>query len=195
MNKGQAVKIAEQVTFGGSGLERAGLVRDKPDDIARLKADPDARALVFWRGKPLLTGQDHNIAGLLPMDHPVLAEAKGPIFLGMDESGPRFAYDISAWEPAELPDTLNAFLDASVIIHPEIGDTMAFHELRAAMTHLSPRDAEMIVSALAVLSWHRSHRFCSQCGRPSVMDQAGWRRICPDCGGLHFPQLTRWLSC
>ena len=182
------MKIAEQVTFGGSGLDRAGLLRDKPDEIAKLMADPTSRALLFWRGKVLLAGPDRDSAALLVLDHSILNNVKDPIFLGRDEMGPRFAYDISAWEPVELPDTLGAFLDPSEQIHPDLGHDMAFVELRSVLTKLTPRDAELIATSLAVLNWHRSHKFCSRCGHPSEMDQAGWRRVCPSCEGQHFPR-------
>lgn len=182
------MKIAEQVTFGGSGLEREGLLRDKPEEIAKLLANPDARALLLWRGKPLLQGDQREVAGLIPLDHKVLRDAKEPIFLGQDEGGPRFAFDISRWEPQEMPETLGAFLDPSEQVHPDLGEAFAFVELRSAMTRLSPRDAELIATAMAVLNWHRTHKFCSKCGARSRMDQAGWRRICDSCQGLHFPR-------
>ena len=109
------MKIAEQVTFGGSGLEREGLLRDKPEEIAKLLANPDARALLLWRGKPLLQGDQREVAGLIPLDHKVLRDAKEPIFLGQDEGGPRFAFDISRCEPQEMPETRPSD-------HPVVGD-------------------------------------------------------------------------
>ena len=71
------MKIAEQVTFGGSALNRAAELRGQPEEIARLLADPDARGLPIWRGKPLFLGEDCSDLGWLPIGHKVLEDARG----------------------------------------------------------------------------------------------------------------------
>ena len=86
------MKNAEQVTFGGSGLDRAGEVRGNPQALKAAMADPDARAVVFWRGKPLMSTE--RPAGLirLAMDHAALRDAaEAPILLGREEGAPVFA--------------------------------------------------------------------------------------------------------
>ena len=183
------MKIAETVTFGGSGLDRAGELRGKPDEIGRLMQDAGARGLPIWRGKPLFAGENQEHAGWLEIGHPVLDDAReAPVLLGLDEGDARFAYDISAWEPEEVPDTLGAFFDPSQQRHPLLEGDLAFAELRGAMTRLTPRDAELIATGKAVLNWHRSHRFCARCGARSAVAMAGWQRDCPSCDGHHFPR-------
>jgi NAD+ diphosphatase len=56
------------------------------------------------------------------------------------------------------------------------------------MTDLTPRAAELVATAKAVLHWHRSHGFCAVCGAASEMTQGGWQRSCPACGAQHFPR-------
>ena len=184
------MKSAETVTFGGSGLDRAGEIRDNPEAVAAAKADPKALAIVFWRGKPLI--QMDNPAELvrLSMDHDVLAEAtEEPILLGREEDAPRFAYDMSAWVPHDLDETqLGGFLDASEQRHPALPDGQAFAELRRVMTWLTPRDAELAATGKAILGWHETHRFCACCGTASNITQAGWQRRCPACSAGHFPR-------
>ena len=51
---GWTMKHAETVTFGGSGLDRAGEVRSDREAVATLQADSAARAILFWRGKILV---------------------------------------------------------------------------------------------------------------------------------------------
>jgi len=183
------VRIAEQVTFGGSGLNRAAELRGKSEEITRLIGDATALGLPIWRGKPLFRGADKDRLGLLPMDHPVMALAtEAPIFLGLDEAGPRFAVDISGWEPPEVPDTISAFFDPSVQTHPDLPDDHAFAELRGVMTQISAREAELAATAKAILSWHQSHGFCAKCGTKSDIYMAGWQRDCPSCGTHHFPR-------
>lgn len=181
------MKNAESVTFGGSGLNRAAELRA---DVTDLLADPRSTVVVLWRGKPLIAEPD-TLAQLvrLPLDHPVLAMAKGaPIFLGIEDTGPVFAQDISAWQPEALDDaTLNAFTDPSRQQHPLLPEAQ-FVELRMVMNALSPRDAELVATARALFNWHRSHRFCAQCGQPSDMAMAGWQRDCGKCGASHFPR-------
>ncbi|WP_321830919.1 NAD(+) diphosphatase [Thalassovita sp.] len=181
------MKNAESVTFGGSGLNRAAELRA---DVSGLLADPRSTIVALWRGKPLIAEPD-TLAQLvrLPLDHPVLELAKGaPIFLGIEDTGPVFAQDISAWHPEALDDaTLNAFTDPSRQQHPLLPEAQ-FVELRMVMNALSPRDAELVATARALFNWHRSHRFCAQCGQPSDLAMAGWQRNCGKCGASHFPR-------
>ena len=39
-----------------------------------------------------------------------------------------------------------------------------------------------------MLAWHARHRFCANCGAPTDMSQAGWKRECPACKVEHFPR-------
>ena len=178
------MKIAETVTFGGSGLDRhAGLRRDA---AGLAEALVQGRVLPVWRGKPMMDG-----ARLVwvPAGHPVLALAGPPVFLGVDDGVPRFAADLSDWSPeagADAPDA--GFFDASVQRHPALGGGEGFVELRGVMTDLTPREAELVATAKAVLQWHRSHGFCSACGAKSNSAVGGWQRSCPACGTQHFPR-------
>ncbi|MCJ8140403.1 NAD(+) diphosphatase [Falsirhodobacter halotolerans] len=71
---------------------------------------------------------------------------------------------------------------------PALPAGAAFTELRAAMRHLPPAEAEAAATAKALAHWHRMHGFCSACGVPSVMAAGGWHRDCPACGTRHFPR-------
>jgi NAD+ diphosphatase len=180
------MKHAETVTFGGSGLERGAHLRA---DIGKIAADSSARCIVIWRGKPLLTHEDGGLARV-PLDHPIMADA-GPlqVFLGLDDTGPVFVMSLEKWDPdLGEEDELGAFLDPSLQRHPSMPAEACFAELRAIMTQLSPRDAELAATARAVLAWHSSHQFCSACGQSSIVVDAGWRRICPACETQHFPR-------
>lgn len=185
------LKNAEQVTFGGSGLDRAAQIRDDATALQAALSDPNARCVVFWRGKPLVIG---DTLALIAMDHPVLQAGFGgiinePVFLGLDDTAPRFARDISDWSPDDLDTSaLGLFLDPSEQIHRDFPQGHVFAELRRMMNRLNRRDAELAVTAKAVLGWHHSHGFCAKCGQPSDVSHAGWQRTCPTCGTLHFPR-------
>ncbi len=179
------MRLAETVTFGGSGLDRAAHLRGDAGQIARMQSQ--GRVLPVWRGKPLI---DKGTAlGWVGADSPALAAAGPPVFLGLDAGIPRFGCDISDWSPEAGAEAVTAgFFDPSEQRHPALPDTMAFLELRGVMTRLSPREAEFVAMAKAVLQWHRSHRFCAVCGAASVPAMAGWQRDCPACGAHHFPR-------
>lgn len=184
------MRDAETVTFGAGLLDRAGETRGNSDAIATALADPTARAIAFWRGKPLI--EMEKPAGLmhLPMDHVVLNEAReAPILLGRENNAPRFAFDLSRWTPPDLDESaLGGFHDPSEQRHPDLPVSSAFAELRRVMTWLSPQDAELAATGKAILGWHQTHGFCACCGAASEIAQAGWQRRCPACKASHFPR-------
>ncbi len=48
------MKLAETVTFGGAGIDRADHLRCTANALAATRADRAARAVVFWRGKTMV---------------------------------------------------------------------------------------------------------------------------------------------
>ncbi len=186
------MKHAEQVVFGGSGLDRAAHIRADTAALEQARTHEQARSVVLWRGKPLVQGAGRDALALLKMDHPVLEIGKpdGQLFLGMSEAGaPLFSCDISSWAPDDLDKAaLGQFLDPSEQSHPLLPQTHVFAELRRIMSRLSPRNAELAAAAKALMGWHASHGFCAVCGVRSKVSHAGWQRTCPDCGSHHFPR-------
>ncbi len=183
------MRLAEQVTFGGSGLERAAHLRGDAAALAELWATAGTGVLPVWRGKPLFEGEHRSVLGWLPPSDPLVkARLSNAVFLGLDDGRARFAVDLSDWEPEVVPDTLNSFVDPSEQHHPDLPETLVFAELRRLMTVINSRDAELAATAKALIGWQRSHRFCALCGAESVMTQAGWQRDCPVCDGKHFPR-------
>lgn len=183
------MRHAEEVTFGGSGLDRAAELRGDIPALAEALQAPGARTVVFWRGKPLIRGAGPFDLVRLPLDHPLLSEARAaPVLLGREDGAARFAHDISGWMPEGVDTSqLGGFVDASEQEHPAAPGAR-FAELRRIMTQLSPRDAEMAATGKAIHGWHAVHGFCARCGSPSDVTQAGWQRVCPKCGGHHFPR-------
>jgi len=53
---------------------------------------------------------------------------------------------------------------------------------------LSVSCAELAATGKAIFGWHASHGFCARCGAASAVAEAGWQRVCPDCGARHFPR-------
>lgn len=182
------------ITFNGPGsatLDRASADRDDPAKIEALWRDHAARVTPIWRGKPLFRlGEGQPKLGWLTINAEILTEAaEKPILLGLENGCGRFALDVSAWEdPKADAEEMKKFLDTSHNTHPSLPDDHKFIDLRSIMGELTAGDAADAAAAKGCLEWHRTHRFCARCGQPSEIDQAGWRRRCPSCGGLHFPR-------
>jgi NAD+ diphosphatase len=67
---------------------------------------------------------------------------------------------------------------------PETPDAAALRDVGAL---LSDTDAGLLTAAVAVLNWHRHGSFCPRCGSPSVVQSAGWSRLCSN-GHQEFPR-------
>ena len=178
------MRDAETVTFGGSNLDRAAALRDHPDKMAALW--DQGSVLAMWRGKPLV-GTDMQPAWQ-PSRHVIFNDAAERLFLGLDDHIPRFACDIPDWADIAGAEISSGFQDKSVQVHPNAPDGTGFHELRTVMAGLTPRSAELVVTAKAMLQWHQTHRFCARCGAASHAAKAGWQRNCAMCDAVHFPR-------
>jgi NAD+ diphosphatase len=178
------MRIAETVTFGGSGLNRAAELRG---DAARQQALwREGRVLALWRGKPLIAGG--SAIAWLASDAPLSGMAETSIFLGFSDDTPVFAQDVSHWVPEQTLAAQAGFFDTQIQTHPDLPPDQGFQDLRAVMTDLSPRDAELAATARGLIEWHRSHGFCASCGARSQMTNAGWQCRCPACAASHFPR-------
>lgn len=186
--RGQAAIAA---SFIGGGLTRAAHLREDAAGLAAALADPSARILAVWRGRPLIArGPEGARLGWLPAGHPILGDASGmPIFLGLLDFGPVFAVNLDRFAPEDLDAAaLGSGFDLSEQPHPAAPRDHAFAELRAIMSALSDAEAEAAATARALIGWHESHGFCARCGALSEARAAGWQRLCPACGAHHFPR-------
>jgi NAD+ diphosphatase len=157
-------------TFASAVLDRAGTLRTDPGWLERQLADPAARALVASTEGPFVDcTTDPPRPARLPLA--AFGDALEPVLLGITAEGPLFAVDIEG--RADVP---------------ELGGARSAVSLRDAGTTVSREDATVLAYATAILNWHRNHRFCSRCGSPTEMAEAGHVRRCPECGALHHPR-------
>lgn len=186
------MRTAEQVTFGGSGLDRAADLRTQPEGLATALSDPATQILPLWQGKPMVQPAEGDMLRLATVapGHPILDHAaEAPLLLGRSDGAAWFAVDVSSWTPeGQDVGAVGAFLDPTEQRFPGTPDDQRFSELRAIMTRLDRRNAELAATARAMLTWHSTHGFCARCGGKSDMGEAGWMRECPDCGAKHFPR-------
>lgn len=154
-----------QPPLTGALLDRAAHLRDDPEALARMRADPDARTIVFGGEKPLFRVNGDGIAlEWLPVE-----PGHDAIFLGLADGKPRYA---TLTEEGERPDSCK-FIDFRSAL---LGGDFAGNEATVASI------------GKALTGWHLTHPHCARCGAKSAMAQGGWRRDCPSCGAMHFPR-------
>lgn len=159
--------------FARSPLDRAGHHRR---DAAWLSAALDAAETViipFHQARPFVTEEGDRVAAgwLGAHARTRIADANATLlFLGLDaQNAAHFAIDIA--DPAPLA---------------ELG---RFDDLRALGPRLARDDLAILGCAKSIFEWHARHKFCANCGGPSAVVEAGWKRECTACKAEHFPRF------
>jgi len=156
-------------------IERMAERRTDLSWLAAAAADPRASAFVIGGEQIVLK----KIAGAFEPTF-TLAEARAfgnnteTVFLGLLNGAARFGIGL---EPAAAA-ALKSRTDLLVI------------DLRSIAIQglVTADDLPPLAEAKALLNWHLRHRFCPNCGAPTEVVQAGWRRDCPACKAQHFPR-------
>ena len=128
---------------------------------------------------------------LLPMrEIEALGGAQVEAFLGLAPSGEPIFIGLLPDEAVEQrSDASDGFLDRRILVVPGREDLKLVDLRSIAAVGLVPQDqGAMLAAAKALMNWHARHRFCSNCGAPTEVAVAGWRRDCPVCKAIHFPR-------
>ena len=168
--------------FAGNPLDRASERRGDEAWIAEKLADAGSLAVAVWNGKPLvedLASEEGKPPGVqiaylrADMAQDLAGGAEKLLFLGLWKDIAVFAVDLDgAADPAEGP----------------LQGLGRFEELRGIAASMPPADAGILATARSMFEWRRRHRWCSACGQPSEVGDAGWKRVCPSCKAEHFPR-------
>ncbi|MEU0394277.1 NAD(+) diphosphatase [Streptomyces sp. NPDC006208] len=154
-----------------SGIDREAHNRLDEAWLAAAWSHPTTRVFVVSGGQALIDDTPDGRTELVmtpAFEAPVTETHR--YFLGTDEDGVRYF--------ALQKDALPGRIDQSA--RPA--------GLREAGLLLSPRDAGLLVHAVALENWQRLHRFCSRCGERTVIAAAGHIRRCQACGAEHYPR-------
>ncbi|GAC1424989.1 MAG: hypothetical protein NVSMB5_19210 [Candidatus Velthaea sp.] len=173
-----------RLAYTGAGLDRGTLVRADNAEIDRLLADPSTGFLATrddgnFVPDGALEGT-RDIALRLDAERFDALTADGeirPVFLGTEGPGALFALDTST-----LPEA---------IVTGALGPG-AFLNLRDITARLAAPDAARLAYARALMYWHRTHRFCPNCGSATRPQRAGHVRTCTNaaCKREHYPHLN-----
>jgi len=175
--------------FAGVGLDRVSERRDDAGFLSGLRARPDARFVVIARDMPILERGTHQ--AFWPA---ALVDALGParveVLLGLDPHGaPFYAALMPDSAVEQQADHSDGFQDRRVLVVPGRDDLELVDLRTIAWQGLVASDVAAILGeAKAIAHWHARHGFCPNCGAPTRVTAAGWRRECDVCKTQHFPR-------
>lgn len=159
--------ISSTLAFSGGTLAR--LSEQRPDGlIEACLAEEQTRILAFAGGR--LVHDATPDALHTPARFGAAVETL--LFLGRTEAGAaRLAADLSI--PAD-----------------QLANGLVATDLRTLMVQglFGAATTGDIAHGAALLSWHRTNRFCGRCGGATLLAAAGAKRICEGCAAEHFPR-------
>ncbi len=138
---------------------------------AERRRDPRSRVIRVCDGAALVRTQQEAAVELDLVPAPSVPETADLTFLGVDEA------DVAYFaEHVGSRDDLPEF------------DGASWSDLRMVGAALDSRDAGLMVTAVALDNWLRTHARCPRCGAVTEFNAAGWSRRCPEDGSEHFPR-------
>lgn len=169
---------ARENFYTGCGLDRADHLRRDAAWLEARLADPATVFVPVWRNRNLVeAGARARAVWLSGAEATRLAgRAAGVMFLGRAGDRAYFALDLSDCEAPQA--------------EPALAGRGAFEDLRAVGPVLGRGEGAILAYARGLVYWHRRHRFCAVCGRPTRSGQGGHLRTCSQasCGASHFPR-------
>jgi NAD+ diphosphatase len=158
-----------QPPFTGMALDRVSTERKDPDWIQARFGDPDSRAIAAGHEGVLV--REGETPALVRDALPGGQEER--ILLGVEGDVAVFAIDLDALAPGDRSQAI---------------DGNRVMGLREAGALMAPAEAGLAAYVMALLNWHRRHRFCANCGHATELAEAGYSRHCARCGADHFPR-------
>jgi NAD+ diphosphatase len=157
--------------FTGTTLDRAADLRSDRVEIERLLKHP--RAVVIGASADSVLVSEGAEPSLLRRPLEGRVNPYQPILLGLEDGVPLFGADLD--DPEAQVQVAETGLGRLV-------------SLRDAGLLLSQSEGGLAAYLVALLNWHRKHKFCSVCGWRTRVAEAGLVRRCPNCKTTHFPR-------
>jgi NAD+ diphosphatase len=169
-----ALDRSAAIGFSLNSLDRLSETRHDEAFVRGQRGDPSTRFLVFVDLSPVLNVRGEGFDPLFaPERLAELGQSDSELFLGRDPAGAALFAVTFGKEHAERMSAC---------------DGLELVDLRSIALRglIEPALLGALGGANAMFNWHRRHRFCANCGAPSKISAAGWRR---DCGTQHFPRV------
>ena len=161
--------------YTASAIERMAERRADTAALAAWENDPRTRVYVVGGELVLLNkgAQVHDPLFTLSNAR-ALGSTTELVFIGLTNGAARFAIGL---DPA-----------SAEALKPR--DEFVVTDLRSIAVRglVEPDHLPPLAEGKALLNWHMRHRFCPNCGAPTRLVEAGWRRDCPSCRTQHFPR-------
>ena len=157
-------------------FDRAAHLRKGLDDLGPTLEEPGTVWIPLWRNRNLIASGRPTRPAMLTSKRaaPLVELAQRIVWLGRLGEADCLAVELDPGD--ETPK------------HPLLSETGEFNDLRLIGSLLRRGDVELLAYARGMLYWHRHHRFCAGCGKPTKPRQGGHQRICEGCSKEHFPR-------
>ncbi len=155
--------------FSESSLDRLDHIRDNSLEVKKLLDSEELVFLLFDNNSIIVNKKENTCFFTKNIIQKYLIEDNNLILLGTDQNLVYFAVSLKIQDDKNLEKiTLRDFVYFDYIPKNKLG---------------------IVAQAASVLNWHNTHKFCSFCGKKTVIKKAGWRRDCDFCKKEHFPRL------
>ncbi|MEW1953893.1 NAD(+) diphosphatase [Terrabacter sp. NPDC080008] len=174
-----------------SSLDRVALERRRPEVLAELLTDPRTRVAEIRgdRMQVVETGGAGQAGEAAQVDRRTDARSARAGRDGLLELVLRPpASEDRARLALHLGRDRHGTAYVGVVTPGPADDEQGWLSLRQAGEALTPRDAGVFTTGLALANWHATHRFCPRCGSRTEPTQGGWVRHCPREGSDHYPR-------
>lgn len=164
------------ISYSDVGLDRASVERKDRDWIRRQLKKSDIRLVCLHDDLNLISPHTPQPRAVLiegKNTRGLLQAASETVFLGIKNTTPYFAVDLSACEQTGLETGGGEFID-----------------LRQVGPLLEAGEASLLAYARGLVYWHAHNHYCGLCGNPSHSLQGGHARVCSDaaCAREIFPR-------
>jgi NAD+ diphosphatase len=172
------VSYSEHLPLSRYALDRDAQSRSVPGLIDDAWAREDTRVVAIWRGEVLCdTGDTLALRLLSPSD---ISQWEKRLYLGKTTTD---SDDGVAAGTVMIGVMLSD--EQAIALDPDVANWVSG---RTSGHALSARDAGLLVEALALSNWHRSHRFSPLTGARTRHAQAGWVLVDEDSGKEIYPR-------
>jgi NAD+ diphosphatase len=168
--------------FTASSFDRASDRRQDEQWLVARQQDPRTCFLPLWHLKHLISRES-------PFK-PILMSAQECADYMVNDSGISLVETTILMGMQANRAYFSLILSASLSVPDRLAALGQFQDLRRVAALLAPQDAALLAQARAIAYWHQRHRFCGDCGSPTVSREAGYLRVCSNdaCGQHHFPR-------
>ncbi len=156
-----------------ASLDRVNQHRKNHDWLAERWAISSTQVHIVWQGHIAANGA--NLAPLSPAAASKLLGDDHPrLLLGVIDDVAHFGVEVSHLDRTALENALHE-------------DAM-LRNVREAAATLNADASNLAAMATALMIWHSKHKFCGNCGQPTVLQSAGHELHCNGCNTTHFPR-------